>query len=195
MSALTEKKLSKRTRIIDAAFDLFLSRSVNCTAIDDVVKLAGVAKGTFYLYFKDKYDLLGQIVARKSAELFCVALRSLNAESTVEMTVCDKALYIVGYISDYMLLHRDVTALFDKNFAACFSLLTSPDSGEQYELMNGLISDFTAAGHSKDNALKLIYYIINTTGSLCSDAVLGISPYSIEELMPVISESVEKLLS
>ena len=70
MPTAAENKHLKQLRILDAATHLFLDRSVSDTAIDDVVKLAGVAKGTFYLYFRDKYDLLDQIVIRRTAALF-----------------------------------------------------------------------------------------------------------------------------
>ena len=46
---------------MDAGYDLFITKGINNTVIDDIVKKAGVAKGTFYLYFKDKYDLVNWI--------------------------------------------------------------------------------------------------------------------------------------
>ena len=51
---------------------------MHATAIDEVVKKAGVAKGTFYLYFHDKYDLLDQIVLYKSTVLVRAACGSLE---------------------------------------------------------------------------------------------------------------------
>ena len=35
----------------------FTSKGIQKTSISDIVEDAGVAKGTFYLYFKDKYDI------------------------------------------------------------------------------------------------------------------------------------------
>ena len=49
--ALENKKSAKRIRMIEEAYNLFVSKGVHATAIDEVVKKAGVAKGTFYLYF------------------------------------------------------------------------------------------------------------------------------------------------
>ena len=67
MSKITEKQQSKRTNILDAAYELFIEKSFKNTSIDDVVKKAGIAKGTFYLYFKDKHDLMDRIIIRKGA--------------------------------------------------------------------------------------------------------------------------------
>ena len=42
---------------IEKSLKLFTTKGINSTAISDIVEKAGVAKGTFYLYFKDKYDI------------------------------------------------------------------------------------------------------------------------------------------
>jgi AcrR family transcriptional regulator len=51
---------SERTRaaIRDSANELFLSRGVDETTVDEICDRAGVSKGTFYLYFHRKEDLL-----------------------------------------------------------------------------------------------------------------------------------------
>ncbi|MEG2074596.1 MAG: TetR/AcrR family transcriptional regulator, partial [Angelakisella sp.] len=46
------KKNEKREKLERAGYDLFLSKGIHDTSIDDIVKGASVAKGTFYLYFK-----------------------------------------------------------------------------------------------------------------------------------------------
>ena len=50
------KKKLKKDALLNTAFDLFTSQGINKTSISDIVEKAGVAKGTFYLYFKDKYE-------------------------------------------------------------------------------------------------------------------------------------------
>ena len=46
-----------------AALDLFAQKGFSSTRLDDVAAAAGVAKGTIYLYFPSKQDLLEAIVA------------------------------------------------------------------------------------------------------------------------------------
>jgi AcrR family transcriptional regulator len=48
----------KRRRLIEAATELFLRHGYRKTSVEDVAQRAGVAKGTVYLYFKNKADLL-----------------------------------------------------------------------------------------------------------------------------------------
>ncbi|MFQ9820588.1 MAG: TetR/AcrR family transcriptional regulator [Acutalibacteraceae bacterium] len=60
---------------------------INTTPIDEVVKCAGVAKGTFYLYFHDKYDLMDQIILYKSAAIIksvIAQMKNINTDNKME---------------------------------------------------------------------------------------------------------------
>ncbi len=52
MSKIESNKKQKEESLLDAAFTLFTSKGINKTSISDIVAKSGVAKGTFYLYFK-----------------------------------------------------------------------------------------------------------------------------------------------
>jgi len=54
-----------RVRIRDAANELFLRKGVDRTTVDEIVAKAGVAKGTFYLHFERKEDLLLEYGTRR----------------------------------------------------------------------------------------------------------------------------------
>ena len=58
-----DPKSRKRRRILEAATDLFIRQGYRKTSMDEVAREAGVAKGTVYLYFKNKTDLLMHAVA------------------------------------------------------------------------------------------------------------------------------------
>ena len=57
MGKIELNKMQKNTTLLQTAFDLFTEKGFAKTTISDIVNQAGLAKGTFYLYFKDKYDL------------------------------------------------------------------------------------------------------------------------------------------
>lgn len=44
--------------LVDAALTLFLDKGFHATSVAEIVGVAGVAKGTFYLYFQTKEDVL-----------------------------------------------------------------------------------------------------------------------------------------
>lgn len=70
MGKVDENKKKKKEALFNTAYELFTTKGINSTAISDIVEKAGVAKGTFYLYFKDKYDIKNKLVAHKTHELF-----------------------------------------------------------------------------------------------------------------------------
>lgn len=51
-----ENKKQKENALLQAAFDLLVEQDVHSISVSDIVEKAGLAKGTFYLYFKDKYE-------------------------------------------------------------------------------------------------------------------------------------------
>ena len=61
MSQIKEKP-SKAISILQAAEKLFNKYGYKKVSIDEIVKAANIAKGTFYLYFNHKHDLYSQII-------------------------------------------------------------------------------------------------------------------------------------
>lgn len=57
-------KEEMQARILDAAMTCFLARGFHVTKMDDVARTAGMAKGTLYLYFKSKDDLMLALLRR-----------------------------------------------------------------------------------------------------------------------------------
>jgi len=54
----------RRAEIMDAASRVLLSKGYQSTTVDDIVHEAGVGKGTFYLYFASKPQVLVAIIER-----------------------------------------------------------------------------------------------------------------------------------
>jgi AcrR family transcriptional regulator len=54
----------RREELMDAAQALFLGKGFYATSVDEIVRAADVAKGTFYFYFKTKDDVLQALRAR-----------------------------------------------------------------------------------------------------------------------------------
>lgn len=52
---------ARRRAILDAAFDIFIAEGFSAARLDDIAKRAGVAKGTLYLFSRDKEDLFEQV--------------------------------------------------------------------------------------------------------------------------------------
>jgi AcrR family transcriptional regulator len=61
-AARKERSTARREAILAAALDEFSSLGFEAARLDDVAKRAGVAKGTIYLYFRDKESLFQELI-------------------------------------------------------------------------------------------------------------------------------------
>jgi AcrR family transcriptional regulator len=52
----------RRTEIIEAAYEVFSSQGYAAAGIADIAQRLGIGHGTFYRYFKNKRDILDQVV-------------------------------------------------------------------------------------------------------------------------------------
>ena len=62
-------KTERRAQILSRARDAFAKRGYHATKIEDIVEAAGIARGTFYLYFDDKRAVFSDLVDRFLARL------------------------------------------------------------------------------------------------------------------------------
>ncbi|GKV64947.1 MULTISPECIES: TetR family transcriptional regulator [Sporosarcina] len=75
--------MGKKTAIVQSAIQVFKEQGIEKTKISDIVKRAGIAQGTFYLYFPSKLSLMPAI-----AEVMVVKTMDI-----VKHTVDDQAPY------------------------------------------------------------------------------------------------------
>ena len=68
-------KAERRQQILTAARGLFAKRGYHLTTIDDIVAQAGVARGTFYLYFEDKRAIFSDLIDRFGSQLAVAIVR------------------------------------------------------------------------------------------------------------------------
>lgn len=68
-------KTERRQQILMNARDVFAKRGYHAAKIDDIVAAAGIARGTFYLYFEDKRAIFEEIVDGTFAKLGAAVMR------------------------------------------------------------------------------------------------------------------------
>ena len=96
MGKVDDNKKLKMNTLLQTAFDLFTGKGFAKTTVSDIVNQAGLAKGTFYLYFKDKYDLRDKLIAYKACQLFDDAHKQL--EGTEINSLEEEILFLTDYI-------------------------------------------------------------------------------------------------
>lgn len=196
MSKISDKQKNKRSNILDAAYELFTSKSFNNTSIDDVVKRAGIAKGTFYLYFKDKHDLMDRIVIYKSIVVLKDALKKLELEKEQKpMDFVNQMIFLTNCVVDYMQSHKELITLVDKKLSSCLSAFKTVDDPELINEVDSLIEENTKNGHTTEETIKEIYIIIDMVGSVCCDAIIYEKPFKLAEIKPILFSTIEKMLA
>jgi AcrR family transcriptional regulator len=90
----------RRQELIDAALQLFCDKGYDKTSVNDILHKVGVAKGTFYHYFKSKEELLDQLVQRLTD----------HAMSEINKVVENKKLNAIEKLNQVMSVSRRVKA-------------------------------------------------------------------------------------
>lgn len=189
MSSAT-KKLEKKMRIINTAFSLFREHSVSATAIDDIVKAAGIARGTFYLYFKDKSDLLEQIILYKSTEYMKTVLQNtLDSLLNEETDFYDEIRIFLNCFIDFLIENKEILPVMTKNISSCLKNLPEFFDTEIGQMYEKVIRMMCKHGYTAENARITSYIVIDMTGSVCSDAIMSSKPYPIEKIRDTVIES------
>jgi AcrR family transcriptional regulator len=80
---------AKRVSILAAALEEFSARGFAAARLDDVARRAGVAKGTIYLYFRDKETLFQELV-RAELSPVVTALEAMPAEDLPLRAVAER---------------------------------------------------------------------------------------------------------
>ncbi|NLP16164.1 MAG: TetR/AcrR family transcriptional regulator [Clostridiales bacterium] len=105
-----KKSEATKKRIIQSAQKLFQQKGFDATSVREIVEDAGYAKGTFYLYFETKVDLLVYITNSLFEVFYEVLSKELSVMSDEPFTQIDNfireiCLRILESGLDFRLLH------------------------------------------------------------------------------------------
>lgn len=192
---IKEKKEEKENKLLNSAYNLFIKKGINNTSIQDIVDDAGVAKGTFYLYFSDKYKLQEALVKKKSSQLFNDALAHLN--TNVITSFEDQLIFVINYVIDELIKNPDLIQFIYKDLSSGFysneiNNLISNDEIGIYETFKKGIKN---SGIKLENPEVTLYMIIELAGSTCFNSIVKKIPLSIDEYKPYLYKTIRLMLS
>lgn len=195
MGKLDMNKKQKREALLNTAFELFTTKGIFKTSVSDIVNQAGVAKGTFYLYFQDKYDLRDKLISHKSSQIFeraNQALEKAHIEGYEESII-----FLIDHIIDELDHDHSLLTFISKNLSwgVFKKALTSPAMDEEvnfYEVYEKML-------HLSDDTFKdpeiMIYMIIELVSSTCYSSILDQEPVPIEGLKPYLYETIQHIIA
>ncbi len=194
-SKIEENKEEKENNLLNAAFTLFTEKGVKKTSVQEIAQKAGVAKGTFYLYFKDKYDVQDYLIAKKSKQLFYDAMRSLEKENINDYK--EKIIYIIDYVINEFIKNKLLLKFISKNLS--WGIYNDKISSIMDDSSLGILDLFVE--DVKRNNIKLknpevtLFMIIELTSSTVFSSITTGKPMLIEEFKPYLYDEIRKMLS
>ena len=187
----------KKQRLLDTAFSLFSDKGIKNTSIQEIVDSANVAKGTFYLYFKDKYELQDILITKKSEKLFNDALNELRKNYIQNFS--DQIIFIINYVIDELKKKPLLLKFISKNLSWGIynkSIIKIYDNGENSE--SSFYSLFLKG--VKENNIKLdnpevtLFMIIELVSSTCFTSILDKRPLPIDEYKPYLYNAIRQFI-
>ena len=194
--SITAKKQLKKKELYAAGYELFLEKGIEKTSIGDIVEKAGVAKGTFYLYFKDKYDLLDQLILQKSNNIIREAL-----EKTDKMGISDfkkRTLFFIDYIISFFKENENLLRLINKNMSWGLyrrAMMKPKEYEEVKKVLDVFINNLMNEGMDKNEAEMTLFMIIELVGSVCFTTIVFKEPTDIDGIKPVLLKKILAMIS
>ncbi|MFJ6267863.1 TetR family transcriptional regulator [Lysinibacillus xylanilyticus] len=99
--------MSKEEKIIQAAIEVFREKGIEKTKVSDIVKAAGIAQGTFYLYFPSRLSVMPAI-AKVMVDKIIAAINDGISKQEPFAKQLEKVVDIVFSLTEE---YRDVFAL------------------------------------------------------------------------------------
>lgn len=194
MGKLDEKKKQKRDSLLAAAFALFTEKGINDTSISDIANEAKMAKGTFYLYFRDKFDIRDNLITSKAKELFLEATEEMNREKL--QTLEDKVIYLADSIINRLNQNKMLLRFIAKNlswgvFRSTLLLEEETDGRSFYEGYQTLLDE---SGRQFRNPELMLYMIVELINSTCHNVILMQEPVTLEELKPELYGTIRDII-
>ncbi len=195
MGKLDINKKAKEDSLLSTAYKLFTTKGVSKTSVSDIANSAGVAKGTFYLYFKDKYDLKNRLVAHHSSRLFKNALEELYATGK-KFSFNEKIIFIIDSILDQLDTNRSLLTFISKNLSwGVFKhALTSPVHGDDIDFLSIYSEMLADAPSDLDEPEIMLFMIVELISSTCYSAILYSEPADLAKLKPYLYRCVNNII-
>lgn len=191
MSRVEENKQQKKNSLMETAFQLFTSKGIANTTISDIVEMAGVAKGTFYLYFKDKYDLNEKLIIHRSEQLMRHALEHSGYEKLETNT--DKLLVIMDDILFQLKENPLLLRFLNKRISWELFYKVIEKNEEGYAAVFKNIPGQDDAG--RKNLEIELFTIIEMVSAVSYSVILTSDPVSLEEFLPYLHRSIRAIVA
>lgn len=186
--------MATKKDIKEAAKKLFAEKGVDSISINDIVSEAGIAKGTFYNYYKSKNELIDDVFTEISEKIIAdIPVFSTNKQAE-EITI-DSVLEVIDYvfleakknISFLKIMKNDLSYEENFNYKKHFVEALKAKFNEILKLSPCL--------HEEEISIEIaIYIIVDMVINTCYNSIVLKRPYKEEEAVIVLKNLLKKII-
>ena len=193
MGKIDEYKRKKKEALFNTAYELFTTKGITSTTISDIVEKAEVAKGTFYLYFTNKYDIKNKLVVHKTQELFDAAGAALEREQIHGLE--DQMIFLIDHLINHLKDDRALLNFISKNLvmgALRSALLTGENSDR--EIYNHFLELVATDDYEYKDVDVMLFTIVELAGSAGYNSMMYEEPIPIDDYKPFLYRTVRLII-
>ena len=193
MGKIDENKRKKKEALFNTAYELFTTKGITSTTISDIVEKAKVAKGTFYMYFTNKYDIKNKLVVHKTQELFDAAGAALEKEQIHGLE--DQMIFLIDHLINSLKDDKALLNFISKNLvmgALRSTLLTGENSDR--EIYNHFLELVAADDYEYKDVDVMLFTIVELAGSAGYNSMMYEEPIPIDDYKPFLYRTVRLII-
>lgn len=194
ISKTETKKMEKFHKLLSTAFQLFTTQGIHHTSIQDIVDKAQMAKGTFYLYFKDKYELEDYLLAFTSYKLFENAFLACQNEPFERLDI--KLVFMIDHIFNELKQKPELIHFIKKDLSAgVYSEKLSILEHQQINFKDMFLNEVKKRRLNMSNPEITLYMIIELVSSTAFASIINEQPLPIEQYKPILYHTIIKMIN
>ncbi|MCM3761956.1 TetR/AcrR family transcriptional regulator [Alkalihalobacillus oceani] len=191
---MKQQNAERRAEILSVAREVLAEKGLEATKVSEIVKRAGIAQGTFYLYFDSKNALIQALTKEMMDKVFDVVSESLNESATFEQGLREGLRVAFHSMSDYL-------DIFNILMNGCAVLSSDPQEWRElfapfYELLEAYIRKWQEEGSvdSQFDPKVISRLIVSLTDQAVDDYYVHRSSASVELYIENLTRFVQKAL-
>jgi AcrR family transcriptional regulator len=194
---MRKKETKTREKIIKNALKIFAQKGFFRTAMDDIAQATGVAKGTVYLYFKDKQDLyiatIDEHFNRALETLSAIEAKTTPPGEKMEEIAINFIEYIKHLKTTYMLFTFENINLKGKTLKQMHTVI-EPKIQAMIEIISKIIRSGIHSNEFRkvDPKVAAFYFISTIRAIFLSDFYMSDVSFKIDTVLELFFEGLKK---
>ena len=192
MGKIEQNKEQKRTALLEAGLKLFSRNGVNRTTISEIAAEAGLAKGTFYLYFDDKYQLQNELVRLQMNEIIRKSLEILHKQG-VPKDFTETILQTMDVMLDVAADNINAVEFCAKSLSWDLCRELAHEHTEMREAYQRLVDRIEEEHLVCERPDLMVFTLLELASSTAHRCLTGAGPVSLDKYRPWLRAVVRKI--